>query len=402
MPPVQCYIDGCEFETPDMGEALAAVVLSHHLSTEHAPQAPGSRSRVEMKKPDRPIVKEDSTDQDWAIFEFEWGRYCKAVGITAKEDVLRSELLNCCDPALRQRLLEMVGPETLNTTTEEDLKAQIKEIAVLSVDPVVHRVQFSGLKQDQGESFQRYVPKLKAKASLCKFVVTGKYKCSEACTKDIDKELSVSYRDDMVESQMVAGLYNPEHRTRVMQEADKLKSFDDKFRALAMMHSTEMSTSKLDSSSAMGRSAYKNAGKDNGKKCKCGNPIIGGNIETCRECWKKNNPVKTCGCGNKHRRKGDSCWACSKRKKPATTETKEPEEGTSGMSSSTFTGHAVETTDPTSEWQKVTRRRSRRRATRAGRINPSSEAKTERTMQRQYARGLKHEFSTNAKAELAC
>ena len=76
MPPVQCYIDGCEFETPDMGEALAAVVLSHHLSTEHAPQAPGSRSRVEMKKPDRPIVKEDSTDQDWAIFEFEWGRYC--------------------------------------------------------------------------------------------------------------------------------------------------------------------------------------------------------------------------------------------------------------------------------------------------------------------------------------
>ena len=49
----------------------------------------------------------------------------------------------------------MVGPDMLNTRTEKDLKAQIREIreiAVLSVDPV----QFSGLKQDQGESFQKY------------------------------------------------------------------------------------------------------------------------------------------------------------------------------------------------------------------------------------------------------
>ena len=30
----------------------------------------------------------------------------------------------------------MVGPDMLNTRTEKDLKAQIREIAVLSVDPV--------------------------------------------------------------------------------------------------------------------------------------------------------------------------------------------------------------------------------------------------------------------------
>ena len=49
----------------------------------------------------------------------------------------------------------MVGPDMLNTRTEKDLKAQIREIreiAVLSVDPV----QFSGPKQDQGESSQKY------------------------------------------------------------------------------------------------------------------------------------------------------------------------------------------------------------------------------------------------------
>ena len=204
---LQCPFTDCDSVTAHADKEIALALFNAHIATHTMASAPAAkRSRTEMKKPDRPIVKEDSTDQDWAIFEFEWGRYCTAVGITGDEDVLRSELLNCCDPALRQRLLEMVGPETLNNMTEKDLKALIKEIAVLSVDPVVHRVQFSGLKQDQGEPFQRYVPKLKAKASLCHFVVTGRYKCSEACTKDIDKELSVSYRDDMVESQMVAGL----------------------------------------------------------------------------------------------------------------------------------------------------------------------------------------------------
>ena len=148
-----------------------------------------------------------------------------------------------------------------------------------------------------------------------------------------------------------------------MQEADKLKSFEDKFRALAMMHSTEVSTSELDSSSAMGRSAYKNAGKDNGKKCTCGKPVNRDNHDLCRDCWRKKNPEKTCGCGRKHRRQGDTCRACSGEKKPDTTKTKETEEGTSSMSSGIFAGHAIETRDPYGEWQKVTKRRNHRRAT---------------------------------------
>ena len=86
MPPIQCYIDGCEFETPDMGEALAAVMLNPHS-------------------------------------EFEWGR----------EDVVRPEILDCCDPAPRQRPLEMVGPDMLNTRTEKELKAQIREISEIAV-----------------------------------------------------------------------------------------------------------------------------------------------------------------------------------------------------------------------------------------------------------------------------
>ena len=62
----------------------------------------------------------------------------------------------------------MTRPDRLNVMTEKDLKTLIRECAVLSVDPIVHRVLFSNLKQDQGESFQKYVPKLKVKTGFFK------------------------------------------------------------------------------------------------------------------------------------------------------------------------------------------------------------------------------------------
>ena len=70
MPPTRCHIAECDFATPDVGEAIATVMLKHHLDTKHATEVPvpAQAARAEMKKPNRPIVKEDSTDQDWATF----------------------------------------------------------------------------------------------------------------------------------------------------------------------------------------------------------------------------------------------------------------------------------------------------------------------------------------------
>ena len=72
---LQCPFTGCDDVTTNADKEIALALFNAHIATHTMASAPAAAwtARVEMKKPDRPIVKEDSTDQDWAIFEFEWG-----------------------------------------------------------------------------------------------------------------------------------------------------------------------------------------------------------------------------------------------------------------------------------------------------------------------------------------
>ena len=324
MPVVRCPEANCGFATADVGDAVGAVLLTHHLNGAHRGNAAGAAAAQagNVKKPDRPAMKEDANDQEWVTFEFEWDRYKKAAGIAADNDKIRSELLYSCDSTLRARLLEMVGKDTLDTINEADLLKLIKRSAVLTVEKVVHRVKFHEIKQEEGKSFQRFVPRLKAKANLCEFTVQGTYKCSNGCAKDIDMNLRVSYRDDMVESQMIAGLYNPEHRSKIMMEADKLTSFDDKYKALATMHATDFSTGELDSTRTNARrSDYKQ--EKNQRKCDCGKSIQSKNQQhtKCMACHKKD--WNKCSCGDLKPPGRAKCRKCSTAKPKNPKESKE-------------------------------------------------------------------------------
>ena len=191
---IECPVEGCEWSTANRVAATLGAVLTAELNAHTAgahtvaaaavapgPARPGNSS---IKRPDRPIMKEDASDQDWATFSFKWGRYKRATSIT-ENDTVRSELLYCCDTGLRARLLEMTSQTELETITEENLLELIKSVAVLSVDPVVHRVKFQSVKQDNGESFQKFVAVLKAKASLCDFTVEKEYNCSQECSGNL-------------------------------------------------------------------------------------------------------------------------------------------------------------------------------------------------------------------------
>ena len=62
---------------------------------------------------------------------------------------------------------------------------------------------------------------------------------------------------------MIMGLYNPEHHTKIMQEAEKFPMFEDKYKMLTALHSTDISTAELETSgAAAGKSTFKQM-----KKC---------------------------------------------------------------------------------------------------------------------------------------
>ncbi len=56
---------------------------------------------------------------------------------------------------------------------------------------------------------------------------------------------NIYYQDNMVEMQMLTGLYNPDHRIKILTEADKLPAFEDKYNALITMQTSESSAAQL-------------------------------------------------------------------------------------------------------------------------------------------------------------
>ena len=83
---IPCYVAGCQFSTPEVTDAVGAVMLGHHLSMAHPPvvaAAPAAAAaRTSIPKPTRPVMKEDASDQDWTNFQYEWNQYKSASGIT--------------------------------------------------------------------------------------------------------------------------------------------------------------------------------------------------------------------------------------------------------------------------------------------------------------------------------
>ena len=72
------------------------------------------------KKPDRPVIEEDSTDEDWALFVYAWGRYKEMCDLTNLVEI-RNKLRTACLQNVNRLLFQLLGSETLNIATEEQL-----------------------------------------------------------------------------------------------------------------------------------------------------------------------------------------------------------------------------------------------------------------------------------------
>ena len=133
------------------------------------------RSKYKSKKPDRPIINASIDDREWALFNDTWARYKQMCNL-ADTDVAstRLELRASCSTEVNKLLFEYVGATVLNSCTEAELLEHIKAVAVKTTHKEVHRMAFSTISQDQGESVTQFVSRLKAKAFLCQLGIIEK------------------------------------------------------------------------------------------------------------------------------------------------------------------------------------------------------------------------------------
>ena len=213
-----------ENPTPDASGPVLITLTQEQFAT----LLQGRQSSPAITKPARPSISLDASDEDWRLFLFQWGRYKDITG-TESEHALRNELLSSCSPELEKQLFHLKG-DSLNVLNETDLLAQIKAVAVRGLHTTVHRSQFHALRQTQGEDITHYVARLRSKAALCDFSVPA-YRPHP----DSNQPGPVSYEDDILQTQMIVGLCNTDHQSRLLAAADRYPTFTKKCQALQAM-----------------------------------------------------------------------------------------------------------------------------------------------------------------------
>lgn len=193
-------------------------------------QDPSNRQRVKLE---RPSIEADSSDNKWIIFTDAWTRYKQMAKLDTLVEI-RNDLRSACSSSVNEMLFNFVGPDALNSASEAQLLAYIKSVAVKSIHPEVYRQQFFAMRQSDGESITCFISRLKSQAMLCDF----KRNCD--CNTD---HCITSYSEDMIKSQVIAGLRNASHQNKILSEVSSFPTLQALTERLLILESTAKATS---------------------------------------------------------------------------------------------------------------------------------------------------------------
>ena len=252
--------------------------------------------RPKTKAPDRPVVNTNTDEREWELFKDSWGRYKTMTGIT-DVNLIRMELRAACSPDVNKLLFEYIGSTKLDAASEAELLTHIKSVAVKGTHKEVHRINFFRMKQMDGETVTQYVARLRSQATLCQFKV--------AC-EGHNPAVFVNYADEMITHQLVSGLRNQQHQSRILSEAPTFLTLAQKVGRLQCLESTEESTDLMrlgtPSHSVAAKSSYKrgdfqsNGKKNRGYPCRgCGKTYHEGKSSARKDCPAFNKTCSNCG-----------------------------------------------------------------------------------------------------------
>ena len=199
---IACHL--CTYETEDVEDGLAAVLLTVHSNGIHTPTSSSTQSATRVEKVKCPTISPAGTSKDWSYLS-RWKDYTKATKIKGKDEVL--QLLECCDEQLRKDLTRNAGGSIANKPIDEVTQA-IKSLAVREENPMVACVQLHNMHQDCDEAIRSFCAQACGQASICKFTIP----CPNCTT-------SVNYNDNILCDVLTRGLADGEIQLDIL--ADK-------------------------------------------------------------------------------------------------------------------------------------------------------------------------------------
>ncbi|KAK3737416.1 hypothetical protein QZH41_000674 [Actinostola sp. cb2023] len=172
MPKHQCPFPDCTYETADVTDELAAILISIHSTGSHTAPAAATTTNFPAKfeRVRRPTVSTTGSSEDWSYFLTRWQDYAEATKLTGKDKVV--QLLECCDEQLRKDLTRNAGG-SLTKKSVDDVTEAIKKLAVREENTMVARVQLHNMHQDRDETIRSFGARFRGQAGVCKFVINA-------------------------------------------------------------------------------------------------------------------------------------------------------------------------------------------------------------------------------------
>ena len=294
-----------------MDNAVAAVILSHHLSSEHP--APARKKAPTIPQPK---VTGNIYEDKWDSFTREWLVYKGTVEIPAGQ--LPVYLLACCSQELKESV-EKADP-TISTQSEAAVLTAIKRHAVVSVAASVLRTELLSMKQDHGETVLAFSSRALGKARNCKLTVR--------CPHNSD----VDYSEEMVKQVVIAGMYDEEIKLKVLSTV----GIDDKSlnETVGIIETEEMASRSMlvaSESSQAGATSFKKQILPSDKRLK-----LKGICATCRSEFLKHR-IKKGGIDKEDVLLTDKhCKPCWQKRREKRTSTGQPSTQTKKSGASGF------------------------------------------------------------------
>ena len=198
MPRYKCPFPDSTFETDDVQDSLAAVLISVHSTGTHTAAALSTSGNAAAKvvKVRCPTISTAGSSEDWSYFLTRWQDYVDVTKITGKDKVI--QLLECCNEQLRKDLTRNTEG-SLTTKPTEDVMSAIRKLAVREESTMVAWVQLHNIHQDRDETVRSFCARLCGQAGICKFTT----QCPSCDT-------NVNYTEHILRNVLTRGLADSE------------------------------------------------------------------------------------------------------------------------------------------------------------------------------------------------